>query len=193
MKIDRKLNIVFTVEPDEGGSEMYVHSTPISEEVFDIYYMVICEAFARIYTMASGPVGGPRIAAKVLRDVAKAQGVWEGPAGVETGLMNEIRRLTNIITPTPDRGWVTVPFQEAIDKKILTPRDVADLEGAIAFFICTSAMCPRKELASVLGMMQKLWNVQLVSSNCTEYARSLPTLTVVENSGVRVGGSSVPA
>jgi hypothetical protein len=58
-------------------------------------------------------MSGPRVAAMILKDKAIELGVWDGPEGVERGLIQEIRRLANVFVPT-DKGWETIPINEAV-------------------------------------------------------------------------------
>ena len=188
MRIDAKLNIVIEVETDEGT--IFVHSVPISRDVFERYFLVISKTFAAIISEGLSFISGPRVAAMMLKKIATDMGVWEGRDGVSNGLVAEIRRLSNVIIPTSS-GWKTVPFQDAIDKKLMNEDDIAEVEGIIAFFICASAMTRKTEIAAILDRMQ-LWGARVTSLNCTEYAASLPTLTQGETSPTSVTGLSVP-
>lgn len=189
MKIDRHLNLVQTV--DQGGGELlYIHSIPIARETFERYYLVIARSFAALYKNGLDFMAGPKVAMYVLRDTAKELGTWEGPGGVEQGLVAEMRRLSNVLLPGPT-GWVTVPFQEALDKNMLSPDDAAEVESAIAFFICNCAMHKRSTLLQILDGMVGLWGAQTTLSNSTEYARSLPTSTGTDSSGTTAPTSSV--
>lgn len=190
MKIDRRLNLVIPVEQDDGT--IYVHSSPIARAVFDRYFMVIAKTFSSIYNEGLGVTSGPRVAALLLKDTATNLGVWDGEAGVERGLMNEVRRLSNVIMLGP-AGWTTIPFQEAVDKKMIDDTDRSEVENAIVFFTVASLMHKKAELPAILGGAVSLWGGQITSSNCTEYASSLPTSTATENSGGTTAGSSVPS
>ena len=63
MHINRKLNLVIPIERADG-SQIFTHSTPISAEVFDKYFLVIAKTFSAIYSEGLGPLGGPRVAAR---------------------------------------------------------------------------------------------------------------------------------
>lgn len=174
MRISGRLNLVIPVEGDAGT--FYVHAAPISREVFERYFLVISKAFAEIYTQELNVVSGPRVAALVLRMTAENLGLWDGPNGIKAGLMNEIRRLANVITLGP-AGWTTQPLETAIQTKVLDADDVSEVEGAIVFFILASAVHTRNQIADILGGLNRLWDTQTTLSNCTDYAASLPTLT----------------
>lgn len=174
LRIDKKLNLVVPVDTDSGT--VYVHSTPISREVFETYYRVLGRAFADIFRQRLEIVAGPRLAMLILRDVAREQGedVLEN---VEKGLIAEIHRLTNVAMPMKEGGWNTVPFQDVLDQKLLSEDDVAEVEGVITFFTLASAMFRKKDLPTILNGMASLWGARVVSSTCSEYVASLPRST----------------
>ena len=132
MRIDAKLNIVIEVETADGS--VFVHSTPLSRDVFERYFLVIGQTFAELVGKGLSLLSGPRVAALLLKDVAQRGRVWDGPGGVANGLMAEVRRLSNVIMPGP-AGWRTVPLQDAIDKQLLSEdyqrstEIIEDLEG----------------------------------------------------------------
>jgi len=188
MKIDKKLNLVVEVETNEGT--IFVHSAPLSREVFERYFLIIGKTFASLISEGLSFVSGPRVAAMMLKKIAQDAGVWEGRDGINNGLMAEIRRLSNVVIPSTS-GWQTMPFQDAIDKKAMDDEDVAEVEGLITFFICASAMSRKSEIGPVLERM-RLWGALTTSLNSTEYAASLPTSTTAETSETPMITSSVP-
>lgn len=190
MNIDRKLNLVLPVERETGA--IYVHSTPISKAVFETYFEVISKTFASIYGGGHAVQAGPRIAAMMLKKVATDMGIWGGQAGVENGLMNEIRRLSNVIA-IGDRGWETMPLDDAIARDVLGEDDLSEVENAIVFFIVASSMHKKTDLPAVLGGMGVLWDALTTSSNSTEYANSLKTSTRDEPTGETAKPSSIPS
>ena len=191
VQINRKLNLVVPVEVRPGVT-YYVHATPIMRETFETYYGVIAKTFTEIYAKGLSVSSGPRVAALMLRDVAKAMGQWEGAQGVEQGLMAEIRRLSNVVAPANGR-WTTLPFEDALQQKIFDEDDLAEVENAVAFFTVASAMHKKAQLRPVLEATADLWGAQLTSSNATDFAASLPTLTSAENTGAKATPSSIPS
>jgi hypothetical protein len=187
MRLDRSLNLVLPLETDNGT--VYVHSTPVSRDTFERHYLVVSKTFAAMYQEGLAALAGPRVAAMLLRDVAMntrgqngSPNAWEGSDGVELGLMAEIRRLTNLVMPS-EKGWETIPFQDAISRKLLSPDDIADAESVIVFFICASAMHRRATLEAFLTGAASLWGAQITSSTSTGYAASLPTSIETASSG----------
>lgn len=189
MRIDAKLNIVIEVETADGS--VFVHSTPLSRDVFERYFLVIGQTFAELVGKGLSLLSGPRVAALLLKDVAQRGRVWDGPGGVANGLMAEVRRLSNVIMPGP-AGWRTVPLQDAIDKQLLSEDDIAEVEGLIVFFICVSAMSRKSEIAPVLEQMA-LWGVRTTSLNCTEWLGFWRTSTETATGTAAASTASVPS
>ena len=189
--INRKLNFVIPVETAPGVT-IYVHSTPISREVFDTYFKVFGRAFTEMYSGGYNHVSGPRIAKLLLKQTAVDMGLWDGPRGVNSGLFGEIHRITNVVSPGP-RGWVATPFEDALKQKTFDEDDLSEIENAIAFFILASAMHRKAEVRPVLELASSLWGARLESLNCTEFTASLPTLMPGDSTGEKVTPSSIPA
>ena len=171
LRIDRKLNIVFELESPDG--RFFVHSTPISFEVFETYFMVISKTFSRMYAEGMLLTTGPRVASLLLKKTAMEMRVWDTPNGVKNGLINEIYRLTNAVILGKD-GWGTLPLHTAIQQEMLSEDDIREVENLLVFFTCASHMHTRTQLPGILLGIQ-LWGALTTSLNCTEYANSLPT------------------
>lgn len=182
VRINKKLNLVFPVDTSAG--EVYVHSIPISREVFERYYRVIARTMAAVYRDGMSIFTGPRIATLLLRDLATQDGNWDGVDGVQNGLLNEIKRLTNVTVAAASRGWETIPYADACARGIIDEDDSTEVEGILCFFTFASWIHRHEHLAGILASMGQLWGAQTTSSSCTEYAASLPTSTVVVSSGV---------
>lgn len=189
MKLDPKLNIVVPVET-EGGT-VYVHSMPIRREVFERFFEVIAKAFSDIYSGGTSYalIAGTRVAALTIRKIAAERGEAED---VEKGLFAEIRRLTNVLTPG-ERGWETLPFDEATQRKVIDGDDVREVENALAFFMLESVMHGRVQSRVIIDEAAKLWGAQTTSLNCTEFCTSLPTSIATVNTGETARLSSIPS
>ena len=173
--IDPRLNLVVPVT-DEQGNTSYLHSMPLSNEAFNANYRVIAKAFAQIHADQMMVFGATRVAANVIEDVARKLGVWEGPSGVAASLMAEIRRLTNYIYCTPS-GWQTIPYETALQGRMISDDDIVEAEGAICFFILVSAMHRRQMAKATMVMYSDLWGMQMSSLAPMAYAASLQTST----------------
>jgi hypothetical protein len=170
---------VIPVERD--GGPVYVHSMPISREVFERYFMTIAKTFGRIMVEGLAHTS-PRIAMLMLRKTAQDDGNWSGAGGVELGLVSEIRRLTNVLLPS-DNGWEMLSWHDAVREKRLDDEEVAEVENLLAFFILSAAMRRRKEHEEMMEAMAEAFNLQTTSLDCTEFASSLPTLTATGSTG----------
>jgi hypothetical protein len=177
VKLNRKLNLVLSVETDEGP--IHVHSSPIGRNIFEDNFLVISRAFTAVYTNGLGPVTGPRVAALLLKQEAETLNIWPK---TQQSLMAEIYRLTNVIAPGPN-GWETMPFDVARKRDILDDDAAAEVENCIVYFTCASSVHLKAELTVAMEGLSTLWGAQTTSSNATEYMRSLPTSTQEETTG----------
>lgn len=186
MRIDKKLNLVVPIYDEEGKvPRFYVHSTPVGTDIWEKYWEPISLAFTRVMGGGHGIMGGPRIADKMLCKVAKDMGLWDGPEGIERGLMAEIYRLTNVVAPR-DKGWETIPYEEA-KRTLIEPEDANEIEGALVFFTLISLMNRRTIRREMLDSAMGLWGAQIVLWDCTAFINSLAISTGSENSGATVG------
>jgi hypothetical protein len=192
MKIDRKLNLTFEV----GGNQ--IHSTPISNTVFEQYYLALSKTFARFHREGLQSTAGPRVAKLLLRDVCTDDGTWldspDGKVGIENGLLAEIIRLTNVSFPTTDgTGWKTLPLYSVKQQEIMSAEEISEVENTVVFFTLISAMHKKEDIPGVLRAMEYFWGVQLTSLNATEFTNSLPTKTPDAPTGVTLTTASVPS
>ncbi len=174
MKIDRKLNLVVPVDRHSG--KLYVHSTPISSETFETYALVLAKTFSSIYSEGLGSIAGPRVAAIQLKRIALSIDEWEGPEGVENGLLQEIIRLSNVVVPD-EKGWQTLPLHDALSKDLIEGDDFSEVMNALVFFTLVSSMHRRNQIATILKGIGPLWDTQTTSLSSTEFAASLTTST----------------
>ena len=189
IKISEKLNLVI---PLYHGNQVYsyVYSTPISREIFELNHLLIAKTFTKIMAEGLGTISGPRVAAMLMRDVAKQMDAQQQLAGVDrddyvpagTALANEIKRLTNVLVPT-DKTYEILPFEEALKKKLLDADDLSSVENALAFFTVSWAMLPRQTFESMIPGAIRLWGAELSSLSVMAYIDSLQTLTETDNSG----------
>lgn len=190
MKIDKSLNFVIPVDREDGT--IYVHAQPVRREVFEQYFLAISKTFAAIYGEGLGPIAGPRVAAMMLKEVSVNAGLWDGPSGVENGLMNEIRRLSNVLVPGKN-GWEMRPLQEALDSGLIDEDDASEVMNALVFFTVVSCMHKRTAREPILDGAGRMWGAEISSLSISDYAASLPTSTETVNSGETVITSSLPS
>lgn len=200
MKIDRRLNLVVPLYEDTQDASpviAYVHSVPLSMAVVDRWFIMLGKTYNAIMSEGFGMAAGPAHAARILRHLATANGVWtdsvgkEGSreVGVENGLLAEIRRLTNVLLPA-DGKWKMVPWAVASEQKMISEEDVSEVENAIVFFIAAYATLNRGQREAIITKSAEVWGAQLTSLDITAFGSSLRTSTVIDNSG---GTSPAPA
>jgi hypothetical protein len=186
LKINKRLNLVIDIKRDDG-STIYVHSTPISKEVFDNFWEISAQTVSALYTRKIGMFAA-RHAANMLRDVIKDNaGKDEGLraaelARVESGFFAEIRRLTQVFAPGK-AGWEMVPFETA-RRTLLDEDEVDEIENTLVFFTCASRSHLKSQQEIVTATLN-VSNARPESLSCTDFMKSLPTLTPGENSGAK--------
>ena len=192
MKIDRKLNLVVPIDRDDG-SRIYVHSTPISLAVFEAHYLVMAKTFAAIYNEGLGVTAGPRVAAMTMKKIAENLGVWTGESGVENSLVNEMKRLTNVLAPSTN-GWETLPYGEAVKRSVIDEDEASEVENCLCFFTVAYRLHRKTEREAILNGASRLWGGEISSLGFTEFKASLPTSTPTVNTGASpmATASSVP-
>jgi len=184
MQIDKNtLNLVMPIERSDG-STVHVYAIPIARATFERYYMVMAKAFNTIYSGGLGIMSGPRVAAMVLKDTAIEMNAWDGPEGVERGLIQEIRRLTNVLV-LGDHGWETIPIHEALAKGHIDEDDMSEVENALAFFTVASHMHRKADRRGILEGASKLWGARLESLSCSEFSASLQRSTMTAGSDAK--------
>ena len=191
-KINRKLNLEIPVYDGDDKVVAYVHSTPVGREVFETYFESFSRVFTQIYAGGHGITTAPRIGYLLLKKDAIEHGVWEGERGVKRGLVEEISRLTNVLTPG-DRGWEILPLEEAIKAGVIDEDDQSEIWNSLVYFTLASAMHRRAELGPLLNAALDLWGARTTSLNCTEFKDSLPTSTPTVNTGESLKPSSIPS
>ncbi|HEY4153497.1 MAG TPA: hypothetical protein VGM38_09270 [Pseudolysinimonas sp.] len=195
MRIDESLNIVVPVDRTDGTT-VYVHAAPISREVFQRYWLPLSKAFALIYGEGLH-LAGPRIAAMSLQKVSEDLRVWDGPMGVQRGLMPEIRRLANVVAPGAGSnghatGWQMIPYDDALKAELIDQEDGDEIDGVLVFFTLAWRLNLRKERKGLIDGLVALWGAQTSSSSLSEYAASLPISTETANTGATAPVASSP-
>lgn len=206
MRIDKRLNLVVPVygeevpKLDDGQPVMengqpvmdrpiiaYVHSTPLSAETVDRYFMILGQTFSAIFGNGLGVLAGPAVAMKLLRSIAREQKVWDddpkaGLVGVKNGVVAEIERLTTVSVPDGS-GWTPVPLAAAVERNFISEDDKAEVENAIVFFIVGSATLARAQRKEMLTAAASLWDARISPLTSTEFTDSLKTSTATVSSG----------
>ena len=180
ISINRRLNLVLPMELDEHH-KIYFHSIPIGKEVFEANYLLMTRTLANLYMNGIGPSMAPRVARLALRDIAKE---IDDQTDVSQNLMNEIERLTTVIMPSSNGGgWVTLPYFEVKNRKLVDEQILMEVENAIVYFIVASALHLRSELQMAYQGLIGIWKAETTLLASTEYMRSLQTSTQIVNTG----------
>lgn len=181
MRIDKALHLVVPVEGSEGT--LFVHSTPISGDIYRMFWKPLARTFDAIYTQGFGRVG-PRVANQMLREASEQFDMWSGSDGpqVPKGLLPEIHRLTSVLV-SGARGWETVPFDEVKAKGSIDPDVLDEIEGLLVFFTAGWHLHRKANREVLLVGALAPWRAQISPLNCTGFRNSLPTSTEAESSG----------
>jgi hypothetical protein len=172
LKIDRKLNLALPITLD-NGSTAYVHSMPVSMQVYEAHYGIFARAWTEMHQL--GFFAGPQVAALIVRKAAETVEGWVEAEG-DHPLIAEVRRLTSLVYPSP-QGWATLPLEDAVKQKLIDEDTLQEVMSAICFFTVASRMTQTKVRGEFLTRTVALWDGQLPSLNCTAFASSLPTST----------------
>jgi hypothetical protein len=175
--ISRRLNIVLPPIETKDGL-LYIHSMPVGRQVFESCYRSLARTMAQLITEGTGPITGPSIASLSLRTEADML----GENGKVDLLMSEIKRLTNVgIAGKPD----ILPYSVVLQRNMIDEDQASEVENILVYFTLASWIRLPQGLSSGMGMdgLRQLWRVQTTSLDTTEFMRSLPTSTPVENTG----------
>jgi hypothetical protein len=181
MRISKQLNLVVPLQT-EGYGMVYIHSTPISRDTFELFYLELGRVFSQCFDSASDShmaISAPKLAYPALKKMAINNNNWEGNGGVKFGLVNEIKRLSNVIISN-ESGWQTITFDMAVKQDILDDEDESEALSALVFYCAISRVAPRDLKRTFLEAAGSLRGWQILSSDCTEFLSSLPMLKVTE-------------
>lgn len=190
MNIDKRLNLVIPLSR-EDGSRLYVHSTPIRQETFELYHLCMAKTFSAFTHHGLDPMSGPSVAAMVLKGVAMStprtadSSWWDGVDGVggPAGLMSEITRLSNVLTPTAEKGWDIVPLASALEQELMSEEEKSEVMNLLTFFTVVSLTAPRVDRQRLIRGMASIYELQTTFSGCTEFVLSLRISTAEDASG----------
>lgn len=194
MRINEQLNLVLPVDRMDGTT-VYVHAMPIGREVFERYWLILAKTFSAIYGQGLGIISGPRVAALMLKQCAQEARQWEGPDGVEDGLVAEIRRLANVVAPGErGQGWQIYPLIEAMQRKVIDSDDAAEVDGVLVFFTLAWRLHRQSDRRGIMDGAASLWGASILSQSLSAFVSSLPTSTeIVSTGGTAASQSLLPS
>lgn len=190
VRIDEQLNLIVPVDRSDGKT-VYVHASPISRMVYDQYWWELAKTFAAIYGEGFSVTIGPRISARLLKRVSVEAGTWDGEGGAEVGLLGEIRRLANVVVPSPN-GWQTIPLDDAMRRKMIDEDDIDEIEGVLVFFSVGWRLHLKKERRTIMDGAVKLWGASTSSQTLSAFIGSLPTSIETASTGETAPAPSSP-
>jgi hypothetical protein len=185
--LTKKLNLALPVETERG--KIWVHSTPVSREIFEANYMLLVKTLAFMYANGVGPSFAPRVARLAIKDVAKEM---DEEKDVSVDFLQEVYRLTNVLMPVEGGGWNTIPYYEVKSKKLIDEQAIGEVENAIIYFILASAIHLRSELPMAYISLQSTWKAQTTPLTVTEFGSSLMTSTTPVSTGEKKPVQMVP-
>lgn len=177
MELNKRLNLVIEVERADGIT-VFVHHTPIDRTIYEANYFVLLQTLTSMYSAGLREGAVMRVGMLHLMKTAEDMGILPT---VEKKLLPEFWRLTNVVMPG-ERGWTTLPFEIAI--KDFDDDDISEVKNMICFFTAASWVHPKKERIALYEILKRS-GLQIVSLNSTDFASSLTTSTVAENTGAK--------
>jgi hypothetical protein len=174
MRIDKRLNFIFPI--DVEGAQWWVHSAPASRIVFETYFAALGRVFTDCFA-GNDPkhvaLAGPQLALPALKAAAKEAGTWDGPGGIEQGLVNELIRLTTVAFPGAN-GWEQLPLSTCIARDLLDDDTEGEIVSALVFFTAVSRAAPKALASTFLQAAGTLMDWRFSSSGFMEFLSSLP-------------------
>jgi len=181
MRINKKLNIVIPLVTEKHGT-VFIHSTPILRNVFELFYSELRHVFNDIFEGNNSKnfiLTGPQIAYTSLKQMSINAKTWEGNSGVKFGLVNEIVRLTSVMINS-QKGWEQLPFDTIIKREFLDEDEESEVLNALIFFTSISLVAPKQLKEGFLEMAGSTRGWELTSLDSMVFMNGLPTLTMSE-------------
>ena len=178
MRLTRDLRLAFPLETASSGI-VHVYSLPLARIVFEQFVFEMGETYSKVfagYDPKHVAMTAPQMAFPALKAVATRMGTWDGPAGVQAGLINELSRLTTV-AHTTDMGWTQTLLPIALSRGILDEDEHAEVLASLCFFFLALRAGPRSLMGVSLTVagMPRGW--QHTSSDFTTWIDSLQTST----------------
>ncbi len=184
MNIDKNRNLVIPIHRD-NGEVLYVHSLPISREIFEAFHGVLSKAFSDLTNNGINIVACLSTARLALMDAAREMNALER---VQAGLIGEIRRISTVIFIGTD-GWDSIMMSDAIKRGILTEDEIDEVENALVFFILSMRLFLKAQRPIMIEAMTSLTGYVITSFSSMEYIGSLPTST--QGDSTKAAASSI--
>lgn len=190
VSIDKNLNLLITVDR-EGGEALHVHCQPISYDVFQRYWLVLSKVYTALTTQGLGAIGGAVCAHLLLEDVARntlradGRNWWEGADGVEHGLLDEIVRLSNVMTLEGEQGWQPTMLSVARSRGLFSDEEWGEVLAQATFFSVIWRTAPKRNRVGVVRGASFLNGSLPTSWDTTELRNFLMMWTAVASIGLK--------
>lgn len=171
MKIDKKLNLVSTIERDDD-SLVYLHIVPLPYEVVEINCVLLGSLFNRFFSLVGG-MGAPRVAAMMLRAEINDRLALNPELAGKPTIIDDIHRMISVIW-SDDGEWKKTTLDDALKRNILTEEELREVEGELVFFTVGFAIQKANLVIPTVGKALEAYSGQLTSLNTTAYLDSLP-------------------
>ena len=178
MEITRDLKLVFPVDTAKHG-RAHVYSLPLARVIFEQFCLELGATYSKVfggYDPRHVAMTAPQLAYPVLKQTAIKLGTWDGPAGVQNGLINEISRLTQVAY-AGENGWEKIPLELALKREILDEDSHAEVISSLCFFFLACRVGPKTLMEHSLLAAGSPRDWQATSLGFSEYLSSLPTST----------------
>lgn len=190
--LDKRLNLVLEVERDDK-SVVYVHSIPISRQMWKTHYTFLSMAITSMYDDGFPPSMCARICYQRMQELAEQHKDRFGD--LSRTLFAEIWRLTTILVPT-DHGYEDIPFYNVMKNgKDLDQDNIEEVQNFICYFTAASWVhgLNRKDREAFQQLLTKGFGVQITALQLTEYKNTVPISKSEENIGESETALSMPA
>jgi len=178
MNITRDMKIVIPIDTEKHG-RCFVYSLPLARVVFETYVLELGQTYSQVfsgYDPRHVAMTAPQMAYAVLKAVSIKMGTWEGPSGVQAGLVNEISRLTQVAY-AGEAGWERLPLELALKREILDEDSHAEVISSLCFFFLACRVGPKTLMEHSLLAAGSPRDWQATSLDFSAYLSSLPTST----------------
>ncbi len=168
MNINKERNLVIPIVR-ENNERIYIHSLPISREVFESFHSVLSKAFSTLTNNGINIIACLSTAKLALMDAARELDAVER---TQNGLINEIRRISTVLY-TGTNGWDSIMLSDAIKRGIIDDDELDEVENALVFFILSSRLFLKAQRPIILEGLTSLTGFVITSLGNTDWLDSL--------------------
>lgn len=178
MRFTRDSKLTFPVETENHG-RVYVYSIPLARVLFEQFCMELGETYSQCfgaYDPRHVAMTAPQLAYPLLKKTAIKLGTWDGPSGVQAGLVNELSRLTQVAY-AGEAGWEKLPLELALKREILDEDSYSEALSTLVFTLLAARVGPKSLMEHSMLAAGSPRDWQATSLDFSAYLNSLPTST----------------